>query len=549
MKTKRKYKLILFSVMLILIIQNLIVHVTKFGRIPSVNLNPKVTCQVIHNHHQKNYTMTDIPLGKRGDTFIYRVPIPKNAQRVALCFTQKHSLVKIAIGKHLIQGKNLTLKYPHHIIGNQLFTIPLLPSDAGKTITIYAHHVEKNRSSHFTYFRLMNVTRARLYPLIGNSLVTLIFVFTLMGSISIMGTSVVGAIISKREMISSFLLGLLVFISSLWQLAEKRILYIFFQNYAFCAQTEYYTFYIGVVLLFLYLSTLHQKGKMYIIDIITAVFFALFIIGLHFLAILTGHVIVDYEQLIYCVAGSLFLTLLIVATSERRKAKQKHFYSNVLIISTVLIITHVALGMTDCVLPGRIHYANMEGINLSSIALMIFFIAVTIGNTEKFLDLVMARVEKKQLEHFAYIDSLTGIPNRQFCEKLMKKLTQDYAIVFLDVDYLKKANDRYGHEMGDQLLKVMADIISESVDQTYGFCGRWGGDEFIMGFYHESDVSEALAKMNEMIDTYNQKQLFPFTLSLSYGIAKGKEGITPEQARAQADADMYIFKQQHHRAR
>jgi len=77
MKTKRKYKLILFSVMLILIIQNLIVHVTKFGRIPSVNLNPKVTCQVIHNHHQKNYTMTDIPLGKRGDTFIYRVPIPK----------------------------------------------------------------------------------------------------------------------------------------------------------------------------------------------------------------------------------------------------------------------------------------------------------------------------------------------------------------------------------------------------------------------------------------------------------------------------------------
>ncbi len=205
--------------------------------------------------------------------------------------------------------------------------------------------------------------------------------------------------------------------------------------------------------------------------------------------------------------------------------------------------------MTDCVLPGRIHYANMEGINLSSIALMIFFIAVTIGNTEKFLDLVMARVEKKQLEHFAYIDSLTGIPNRQFCEKLMKKLTQDYAIVFLDVDYLKKANDRYGHEMGDQLLKVMADIISESVDQTYGFCGRWGGDEFIMGFYHESDVSEALAKMNEMIDTYNQKQLFPFTLSLSYGIAKSKEGITPEQARAQADANMYIFKQQHHRAR
>jgi GGDEF domain-containing protein len=62
-------------------------------------------------------------------------------------------------------------------------------------------------------------------------------------------------------------------------------------------------------------------------------------------------------------------------------------------------------------------------------------------------------------------------------------------------------------------------------------------------------MSDALAKMIEMIDTYNQKQLFPFTLSLSYGIAIGKEGITPEQARTQADANMYIFKQQHHRAR
>lgn len=261
MKTKRKYKLVLFSVMLILIIQNLIIHVTKFGRIPSVNLNPKVTCQVIHNHHQKNYTMTDIPLGKRGDTFIYRVPIPKNAQHVALCFTQKHSLVKIAIGKHLIQGKNLTLKYPHHIIGNQLFTIPLLPSDAGKTITIYAHHVEKNRSSHFTYFRLMNVTRARLYPLIGNSLVTLIFVFTLMGSISIMGTSVVGAIISKREMISSFLLGLLVFISSLWQLAEKRILYIFFQTMPFVLKLNIILFILVSFCCFFIYQRCIKKGR------------------------------------------------------------------------------------------------------------------------------------------------------------------------------------------------------------------------------------------------------------------------------------------------
>lgn len=547
MDTRRKNKLILLSVAFILIIQALLIYITKFGQIPSVNLNPHVTCQVIHNQQLSSYTMNDLPLGKRGDTFIYHVPIPKNTHKMALCFDQRHALVSAYVGKRKL--KNVGPAHYGKIIGDQLYTIALLPTERGKTMTIYAHQVEKDYSGHFTYFRLLNVTQAQLYPLIGNSLVALIFIFTLMGSISIMGSSVVGVIVSKREMLSSFLLGVLVFTASLWQLAQKRFLYIFVQNQLLCAQAEYYTFYIGVFLLFLYLSTLHKKRKMSIMYIIMAAFFAIFMIGLSLYANMTGHVIVDYDQLIYLVLGIMLVISLSSAIIYRRHEQRVHFYSNALIFSTVLLILHVVLKRINCILPGNIHYANMEGFNLSSIALLIFFTAVIIINTDKFFNLVIAEAEKHQLEHFAFIDALTGIPNRQFCDRLMKDLTQDYAIVFLDVDYLKKANDQYGHAVGDALLKIMAHIISESVDQTQGFCGRWGGDEFIMGFYHEKYVPLALAKMNDMIDNDNQKQLFPFTLSLSYGIARGREGLTPEQVRAQADANMYLFKQQHHRAR
>lgn len=547
MDTRRKNKLILLSVAFILFIQALLIYITKFGQIPSVSLNPQVTCQVIRNHHQKQYKMNDLPLGRLGDTFVYHVPLPKAGNKKALCFHQKHAIVTAYVGQRKL--KNIAPPSSGKVIGDQLFIIPLSANERGKTLTIYAHHVEKDYSSHFTYFRLMNITQAQLYPLIGNGLVTLIFIFTLMFSIFLMGSSFVGVMISMREMLSSFLLGFIVFCASLWQLAETRVLYIFVQNRAFCAQAEYYTFYIGVCVLFIYFASLQNKRKMMISFMSMAGVFALFMLGLHLYAASSGHVLIDYELSIYIVIGILFLIAIVMTLIAHRHKPKKYLYANVLMLSTILLILHVLLSMSDAVLLGHIHYTNISGVNLSSISLIIFFTAVISASNDKFFRLVMDKAKKQQLEHFAFIDALTGIPNRQFCDRLMKDLTQDYAIVFLDVDYLKKANDQYGHAVGDALLKIMAHIISESVDQTQGFCGRWGGDEFIMGFYHEKDVPLALAKMNDMIDNDNQKQLFPFTLFLSYGIAKGKEGLTPEQVRAQADANMYLFKQQHHRAR
>ena len=55
----------------------------------------------------------------------------------------------------------------------------------------------------------------------------------------------------------------------------------------------------------------------------------------------------------------------------------------------------------------------------------------------------------------------------------------DYAVIFMDINDLKYTNDEFGHDCGDQLIKMVALAIKDAVDETGGFVGRNGGDEFI----------------------------------------------------------------------
>lgn len=90
------------------------------------------------------------------------------------------------------------------------------------------------------------------------------------------------------------------------------------------------------------------------------------------------------------------------------------------------------------------------------------------------------------LNRLSYIDGLTGIGNRRFFDETLEKEWTSSAsaklpltLLMFDIDYFKKYNDTYGHLMGDQCLKTIADAIKEIVSKNpqYTFC-RYGGEEF-----------------------------------------------------------------------
>ena len=104
-----------------------------------------------------------------------------------------------------------------------------------------------------------------------------------------------------------------------------------------------------------------------------------------------------------------------------------------------------------------------------------------------------------EIQRIAYADELTGIANRRaFFEKApdLIERSQPHAeivsIILVDIDHFKNINDTYGHKAGDAMLMLIADILTQSIQETGGIVGRIGGEEFALLVIHK-ETSRAVA--------------------------------------------------------
>jgi diguanylate cyclase (GGDEF)-like protein len=101
----------------------------------------------------------------------------------------------------------------------------------------------------------------------------------------------------------------------------------------------------------------------------------------------------------------------------------------------------------------------------------------------------------------AYYDELTGIRGRRAFNETLLSLDQQYAIGIVDIDHFKKFNDTYGHDVGDQVLSMVASRLSHVGGTGQAF--RCGGEEFAIVFPNSSakDAFEHLESLRRMIET------------------------------------------------
>lgn len=99
----------------------------------------------------------------------------------------------------------------------------------------------------------------------------------------------------------------------------------------------------------------------------------------------------------------------------------------------------------------------------------------------------------------AYHDELTGLAGRRSLREFMNKLGSLYSIAMLDIDLFKKINDRYGHDVGDQVLKMVAGHIANA--GKGGKAYRYGGEEFALVFAgkNRDDVKPCLETLRQTI--------------------------------------------------
>ena len=108
----------------------------------------------------------------------------------------------------------------------------------------------------------------------------------------------------------------------------------------------------------------------------------------------------------------------------------------------------------------------------------------------------------EKLAYTSNHDLLTGLFNRRFFEYIMKRnkseIENKYTIAIFDIDDFKKINDTYGHQAGDEVLKMVSKVIEPTEEKEY-VPVRWGGEEFIL-FMPQTDEERAFGYLLELCD-------------------------------------------------
>jgi diguanylate cyclase (GGDEF)-like protein len=157
--------------------------------------------------------------------------------------------------------------------------------------------------------------------------------------------------------------------------------------------------------------------------------------------------------------------------------------------------------------------------------------------------------EIRDLGYLAFNDSLTGLPNRHFFERVVKSLIQEgqhqFYLTFIDIDNFKRINDTYGHEFGDLLLKSVAARIKRELREG-DIIARYGGDEFVALIYYRNtqDIDRIMQRLLDINSPphiiYNKE----ICIQLSLGVAAYPEhSTTYEDLIGCSDQAMYLAKQ------
>ncbi len=160
-------------------------------------------------------------------------------------------------------------------------------------------------------------------------------------------------------------------------------------------------------------------------------------------------------------------------------------------------------------------------------------------------DITDRKQAEEKLRHLSLHDQLTGLYNRAYIENEKQRLSKsrDYpiTIISMDVDGLKLVNDTLGHERGDELLKISADLLQKSL-RASDILARYGGDEFV-ALLPRTDYlggKSIVNRIRKRVEKYTRNKRDQLPLNISIGMAVAQDaGKDLEAVFKEADDLMY----------
>lgn len=159
---------------------------------------------------------------------------------------------------------------------------------------------------------------------------------------------------------------------------------------------------------------------------------------------------------------------------------------------------------------------------------------------------------RNALQDLIEVDALTKLYNRKTGEKKLKAVSErsvsretPFCIAIGDIDFFKKVNDTYGHESGDAVLRKVAEILKNNIqNKGFGYVSRWGGEEFLLIFdncnrRHAAEIlQETLQKIRNTTICHED---FKIKVTMTFGLVRGSANT--EELFSIADSKLYYGKE------
>jgi diguanylate cyclase (GGDEF)-like protein len=151
---------------------------------------------------------------------------------------------------------------------------------------------------------------------------------------------------------------------------------------------------------------------------------------------------------------------------------------------------------------------------------------------------------EKGMERLATTDQLTGLANRHRMRHLItqersrsERTSRAFSLVICDIDRFKDINDKYGHDIGDEVLRRVADVLATTA-RVHDTVARWGGEEFLV-LLPETELRGAIDAAERMRRATEQHTFGTFNVTLSFGVAVNRPSETTDDTLKRADNALY----------
>ena len=245
----------------------------------------------------------------------------------------------------------------------------------------------------------------------------------------------------------------------------------------------------------------------------------------------------------------LIVLLILYFFSSYKHYGEKVFYAVALCAIRLLLFYNYQNRIPDWKLPA-LEEDFLQVMNTMTIFWCISVVAFVFSNDAQELEGKLVE-DNNQLKEQANTDTLTGLWNRRKALEVMENICKNqvnqmgFCLSICDIDFFKKVNDNYGHDVGDEVLREVGKILKQEM-QGKNFVGRWGGEEFMLVF-PECNGDVAYVKLEEIRkkikDMKIQKNDLTFGITMTFGLAEYDFMNGLNATIKEADEKLYMGKE------